>query len=448
MKNQRNRAGIRPIQILPLSFLAVILLGSVLLALPASRADGVAIPYFDALFTATSATCVTGLTVVTTAEFSVFGQVVILCLMQIGGLGIMVLTAGLFRLVGKRTSLFERMTIAENLGESSLYGLRHVALSAVKYTFAVEAAGALLLMLRFIPQYGRKGFFYGIFHSVSAFCNAGFDLLGSDSLMGYVGDPLVSLVIMALIVLGGIGFAVALESGQAILRKKVRMRFVTKLVLLATAVLIVTGTVLTLVFEWANPDTLGPLTVPQKILAAAFQSVTLRTAGFATIDQALMTEPTKLFGILWMLIGGSPAGTAGGLKTTTFVVLFCGVLSVLRGEQYVRIRKHSLSRELVFRALAIVTIALLLICMGLFVFCLAERASGFALLDGLYELVSAVCTVGLSVGISAAAGRVTQLVLILLMFIGRVGMITFALSLTRTGKAMHIHYPEENIPIG
>lgn len=445
---RRLKRGIRPIQILPLGFLVIILLGSLFLTLPFSRADGVRISFFDALFTATSATCVTGLTVVTTSDFSAFGQAVLLFLMQIGGLGFMVLTAGLFLLVRKRTSLFERMTIAENLGESSLVGLRRLAVSAMSYTFAAEALGALLLCIRFVPTYGVRGIWMAVFHSVSAFCNAGFDLFGTNSLLAFVQDPLVCLVIMGLIVAGGIGFGVIIDLSHVMTRRAPRPSLHTKLVLSMTLGLIVVGTGLTMLFEWNNPATIGALPWYDKLLASAFQSVTLRTAGFATIDQAFLTEPSKLFGAIWMLFGGSPAGTAGGLKTTTFLVLFFALFSSLRGEAQTRAGRNTLSHSLVVRALSILLIGTFVLLSCTFVIALLETQLQLSLLDVLFEATSALCTVGLSVGVTAAVSDASRFVLILLMFVGRVGLITFALSLTRSRKASPIRYPEKNIPLG
>lgn len=444
----RTRRGIRPIQILPLGFLLIILLGSLLLTLPMSRADGVRLSFFDALFTSTSATCVTGLTVVTSSDFSAFGQIVLLLLMQVGGLGFMVMTAGLFLLVRKRTSLFERMTIAENFGESSLVGLRKLALSAMLYTFLTEAVGALLLCFRFVPLYGARGLWLSVFHSVSAFCNAGFDLFGTNSLLSFVGDPLVSLVIMGLIVAGGIGFGVVIDLGHVLFSRTPRPALHTKLVLSMTASLIVVGTGLTLLFEWNNPYTLGPLSFGEKLLAASFQSVTLRTAGFATIDQALLSEPSKLFGAIWMLFGGSPAGTAGGLKTTTFVVLFFAVLSSLRGQTETRLGRNALSNNLVVRALSILLLGTLLLLTSTLVIAVLEAPLGLSLLDILFEAASALCTVGLSVGVTAAVSNASRFVLILLMYVGRVGLVTFALSLTKPRKGSPLRYPEKNIPLG
>ncbi len=446
--NTRAQRGIQPIRVLPLGFASIILVGTLLLALPFAREDGVPLSFFDALFTATSATCVTGLTVVTTDAFSWFGQLVILLMMQVGGLGFMILTANLFLLVRHKVSLFERLTLKENLGESSLTGLRTVSLRAARYAAICEGAGFLLLLIRFLPQFGLRGAWVSLFTSVSAFCNAGFDLMGDNSLLAYVGDPLVCLVVMALIVAGGIGFAVAGDIEGACTHKKRHLQLNTRLVLCMTVGLIVVGAAAIALLEWRNPATLGGLPWYQKILASAFQSVTLRTAGFATVRQEQLTEASRAISILWMLVGGSPTGTAGGLKTTTYVVLFLAVWSSMHGRKKVCIGKHTIAHELVYRALSLFLMALTLLSVTLIAVCIVEANSGVSLLNLLFELTSAFCTVGLSSGVTATASMFTRSVLILLMFVGRVGLITFAMSLAGRDKVTAIQYPEENLPIG
>ena len=444
-----KRLSLRPIQIMPLGFLGIILLGALLLTLPFATKGSGELHFFDALFTATSATCVTGLVVADTGTaFTLFGQIVILMMIQIGGLGFMTVTAMLLYMVGKKVSLYERMTIAENIGESRLSGLGQLTRHAVRVTWICEAVGALLLWTRFWPTYGPlRGLWYAIFHSVSAFCNAGFDLLGGySSFTGYTADPVVNITLMLLIVIGGLGFAVVLDLARRSGDRTHKLGYQSRVVLVVTAALIVGGALLIGFIEWDNPATLGQLPTGEKLMASLFQSVTLRTAGFNTIDQAGQHEASKFVGILLMLIGGSPAGTAGGLKTTTIVTLFATVYAILRGKRDVDLMGRRLGMGTIRRALVVLILGFSL----LFVLSIIASANEphFDFVDILFEMTSAMCTVGLSVGVTAGAGTFTRVLLMVLMFIGRIGMITFALSLTSSPKTSVIRRPEQDLSIG
>jgi len=436
--------GIRPIAVLPIGFLLIILIGTCLLMLPIS-AQGQPLSFVDALFTATSASCVTGLAVADTGTaFSLFGQIVLLLLIQTGGLGFMTLSTLLFVLTRRRISLYSRMTLAESLGEDRLQGVVRLSRSAVSVTLLIELAGAFLLAFRFVPQFGwGKGLWFSLFHSVSAFCNAGFDLMGNyTSMTAYVSDPLVCLTLMALVTLGGLGFSVLLN----ICSKK--WTVYVRLVLLSSTALIIGGGLFLTLLEWENPQTLGRLAPEARILAGFFQSVTLRTAGFNTVDQTALRDVSKLLGILLMLFGGAPASTAGGFKTTTILLLLFTVRSHLRGREDTEAFSRRFSSDAVRRALCIVVIGLFVLLGAQTCISLLEENSGFSFLDQFYEVTSALCTVGLSVGLSSAASTASRIFLCVLMFTGRVGMLTLALSLTGGKSSAPIRYPATEIMVG
>ncbi|MEA5026699.1 MAG: TrkH family potassium uptake protein [Erysipelotrichaceae bacterium] len=452
MKKLRHiREVIKPTQILAIGFFTVILTGALLLMLPISTNSG-HLSFLDAFFTATSATCVTGLVVVDTGTyFTFFGQVIIILLIQLGGLGFMTVATFLFIASGKRISLKERMTMAESLGESQLQGVLKLALNILKVTFLVEFLGALLLAIRFIPTYGTAtGIWYSVFHSISAFCNAGFDLIGRYmSFTGYVSDPLLSLTIMALIIIGGLGFGVVMELFR---KKNLRnLRVHSKIILTMTVVLILGGTVLFLLFEYSNPLTLGKLPFWDKVLAASFQSVTTRTAGFNSIDQLAMHDSSKLLSVMLMFIGGSPAGTAGGIKTSTIAVLFLITKALIKNRSDVEAYGKRLGNSILRKALAIFLIGLTALIVAVIIISINEQntlvgQSGF--LNQLFEAVSAIGTVGLSTGITGNASDLTLIVLCILMFMGRVGLLTIAFAFGSKSEESYLKYPEEDILVG
>lgn len=450
---RRTFLGIKPINVLPLGFIAVILTGALLLMLPISNRDGAVFPFLSALFTATSATCVTGLIVADTAtQFTMFGQFVVIVLIQLGGLGIMTISMILFSLTGRKVSLHDRLSMAEGLGESRLQGVVRLARGALIVTGLIELTGAILLSFRFIPQYGvGKGIWFSIFHSISAFCNAGFDLIGGyRSMTVYSHDPYVLLVIMGLIVFGGLGFGVILNTRNT--KDFRRLRLHSKLVLTGTAFLILLGTLAFLWIEYENPKTIGSMNLFDKIVNSMFQSVTLRTAGFNSIDQLAQHDASKGIGILLMLVGAGPAGTAGGLKITTVFTLLLATRAYIRGSFETEAFGRTISIEQVRRALTVTMLGVIFLFGMTTMLSFSEQdmpAGSLGLLNQLYEATSAFCTVGVSTGVTAAGSSVTRVILILLMYGGRVGLITVAVSLAEsTAKEKVLHYPQEDILIG
>jgi trk system potassium uptake protein TrkH len=433
-----------------LVFLAIILLGTLLLSLPVAARSGQSCGLLPALFTATSATCVTGLSLFDTwSQWSGFGQVVILCLIEVGGLGFMSAASLVIFLLRKRVGMKQRMVMAQAIGVENLGDILRIQRRLLAGCLGIEGVGALLLTLRFAPTYGLgKGLWMGIFHSVSAFCNAGFDVLGfqgpGTSLIHYGTDPVICLVLSALIVVGGLGFLVWDEIYRV--RQPKRWSVYTKLVLLTTAALLVAGTVLFCLTEWRNPATLGSMTLPEKLLAGFFQSVTTRTAGFAAIDQGAMTEAGKAVCLLFMLIGGSSGSTAGGLKTVTFVVLILFLWARARGKETVDVFHRTIRKEQVLNALTIFCIMVLLSFAGGVLIC-ATSPVGFT--DSLYESVSALATVGLSTGITASLSLPARLLMIVYMYFGRVGILTISLGFLQERKsARQYTYAETSLLIG
>lgn len=449
-----NRKGWPPTRILTIGFLLLILLGGILLSLPLSAADPQnPVSFFDALFTSTSAVCVTGLTVVNTGlAFSLFGKIVLILLIQIGGLGFMTVAAILFILIGKHISLRERLLLQESFGSDSLQGLNRLVLHAIAVTFSIEIVGAAILMVRLIPEYGTgPGIFYSIFLAISAFCNAGFDPFGFDcSIVNYQTDPTINLVLMTLIILGGIGFAVVVEVCRP---SKKGLSLHTRVVLMMTALLLVLGTGLILLTEWKNPATLGGdnLSIGDKILMAFFQSVTLRTAGFDSVGQGSLTSAGMLVSMILMFIGASPASTGGGIKTTTFFAALVGLKSVILQQEDYNTGERRLPAQLIRKAYAILLMALCVILTNTCLICIIESFAGAApaLPDVLYEMISACATVGLSTGITATLTPVSQFLLMLTMFMGRVGLLTVTVTLSgNPSKTNAVRYPEERIMVG
>lgn len=450
-KHGDKKKHLTPAQILAIGFFCIIFIGGTLLTLPVASADGKSIGAVNAYFTATSAVCVTGLvTVDTGTSYSLFGQVIILLLIQAGGLGFMTMATLVFMLIGKRINLRERLTIQESLNEDSLAGLVRLVRNVVVVTFLFEAMGALLLSSRFIPIYGfGKGLWMGVFHSISAFCNAGFDLIGGfRSLVPFVGDPVINFTIMGLIVFGGLGFMVIIEIYRKRSYKKLSLN--SRLVLLMSAGLLLLGFIFFFFVEYSNPKTLGPLPWWQKIMAAMFQSVTPRTAGYNTVDQAALTPASVLMTILLMFVGASPASTGGGIKTTTAAVILLSVRSVIRGREEVEFNRRRLPTGLHRRAVAIFLISALLVIVITIALMLIERKDNFPFENILFEVVSAFGTVGLSRGITPELAIPSKLLIMLTMFAGRVGPLTITLALAQRMAAGNkgIKYPEEKVMVG
>lgn len=444
-----RRLGFNALGTIAAGFACIILLGSLLLTLPAASATGSPIGWFDALFTSTSAVCVTGLVAVDTGTaFSRFGQTVLLLLIQTGGLGFMTFATLILRLLGKQLTLRERVVVRESLNEERMGGLVQMIQWVALSTFTVEAVGAAVLAIRFVPRYGwGDGLFYAVFHAVSAFCNAGFDLFGNyGSLTGYRGDVLVNLTVMALVMLGGLGFAVLQDLSMQ--RRAERLRLHTKIVLTAYGALTLVGFAFVLAVEWSNPATLGDLPVWEKVMAALFQSVTLRTAGFNTIDQAGMLPATKLVNCVLMFIGAAPASTGGGVKVTTFAVLVLLVRMVARGENSITVFHRRLERTLVQRAVSIMTIALGIVFVD--VIALSLLQPGLDILDIAYECASAMGTVGISAVGTPSLKLASKVFILVTMYLGRIGPLTMALLLAHKQAAMResYRYPEDRVMIG
>ncbi len=449
---QKGKTGFRHAEsILTLGFLAVILLGTGLLALPVAAANGQSIGFFNSLFTSTSAVCVTGLVVVDTGTtFSLFGQIVLTVLIQVGGLGFMVFATMIMVVLGRRISIKGRMLIRESMNASSLSDLGSLTGLYLLLSTAIELLGAILLCVRFIPLYGWKhGIWMALFHSVSAFCNAGFDLFGSyASLTAFSGDPLVLLTIAVLIILGGLGFSVILETTRN--RQGFRnLSLHTRMVLMTTAALLLAGTVFYWLVERTHAETLAGFHEGEKILNAFFQSVTMRTAGFNSFDLSGFRDGSKLFSSLLMMIGASPASTGGGIKTTTIATLALMMLSVVRGESEVNVARRRLSDDVLRRALAVAVLFLTTLLTGTLMISLIENGR-FPLADILFEASSAMGTVGVSSIGTPNLSSASQAVLLPMMFLGRVGPLTLAVAVAKRQGRIKTgsKYPEERIMIG
>ncbi|MBB6218133.1 trk system potassium uptake protein TrkH [Anaerosolibacter carboniphilus] len=440
---------LNPAQTLVMGFAAVILIGAILLNLPIASKNGESVGFINALFTSASAVCVTGLVVVDTGTYwTIFGQVIILLLIQIGGLGFMTLTTLIALVLGKRIMLRERLVMQEALNQFSTAGVVRLTQQIIITTFSIEGVAALLLSIRFIPLYGlAKGIGYGVFHSISAFCNAGFDLIGDfRSLTPFVEDPLINIVVGSLIILGGLGFAVVMEVWNKKSFKNFSLH--TKLVLLITGILLSVGFIVILVLEYSNPDTMAGLTLKGKLLSAGFHSITPRTAGFNTLPTDKLTMASIFFTIVLMFIGGSPAGTAGGVKTTTAGVILWTIISEIRGKADTEVFKKRIPREIVSRSLAIIGLAGTLVIIVTMMLSITEKGPSF--LEIFFEVTSAFGTVGLSLGITSNLTNIGKLLISFTMFAGRVGPLTVALALAnqQLRNKGHYRYPEEKVIVG
>lgn len=449
MKVKIGRGNLDPTQVLVISFMFLILTGAILLNLPIASREGDSIGFINALFTSTSAVCVTGLSVVDTGTYwTTFGRVVIISLIQIGGLGFMTMATMFFIVLGKRISLKERLVMQEALNQYSLAGIIRFTKYVIICTLTIEGIGAFFLSLRFIPEFGWiKGIGYSLFHSISAFCNAGFDLIGNGrGLMPYVADPIVNLTISGLIIIGGIGFSVIVDLINHRNLRKLSLH--SKIVLFITTSLVCIGFIILLILEWNNTETLGRLSLNGKLLAALFQSVSPRTAGFNTVNLAKLTDPSKLVTIILMYIGGSPGSTAGGIKTATLGVIVFTVFSVIRGKEETEIFKRSIGRDIVNRSIAVAVIGITLVMVITVILMISEI--GFSFEEILFEVVSAFATVGSTLGITPSLSNIGKTIIIFMMFAGRVGPLTIAYALARQqhkNKGI-IKYPEEKILVG
>ena len=431
-------------QLIIMGFAGVILLGTVLLMLPFSSAEKVITPFHEALFTATSAVCVTGLVVKDTGSYwSLAGQTIILALIQIGGLGVVTVAASVSILSGKKISLMQRSTMQDAISAPKVGGIVRLTRFILRGTFLIEAAGTVLLLPVFMGDYGKKGIWMSVFHSISAFCNAGFDILGTDSSMfpsltGYSGNILINLVIMLLIITGGIGFLTWDDIYTNKLNFK-RYRMQSKIILMTTACLILFPTVFFYICD------LTKLPMEKRLLAAAFQSVTTRTAGFNTINISEMSEASKAVMILLMLIGGSPGSTAGGMKTTTFSVLILNAIATFRSQENAGAFGRRLEYHVIKNAATIAMLYFALFFGGGIAISVYE---GLPLLDCLYEAASAVGTVGLTLGITPELHVFSQVVLIILMYLGRVGGLTLIYAVFYGRNKGNAKLPLEKITVG
>lgn len=446
---QYTKKALKPAQIMVLSFAGVILIGALILMLPISSQSREVTPFINAIFTATSAVCVTGLVVVDTGTYwSVFGKTIIIILIQIGGLGFMTMTTTIAIILGKKIGLKNRLVMQEALGQFSIAGVIRLTKYVIIATFSIELIGALLLSIRFIPIFGWKnGIYYSIFHSISAFCNAGFDLMGNyASLTAFATDPLVSGTIMTLIVIGGLGFVVLAELTTFKTFQKLSVH--TKLVLLTTSALIVGAAIIIFILEFNNPNTIGNFTFGDKVLASVFQSITPRTAGYNTLDLNALTMPTRFIIMILMFIGGSPGSTAGGLKTTTFAIMLLSIIALFKGSEEINFANRRISKEAVTRSLGIVFISTIwIVTMSLLLTVFEPNRTLEAIM---FESLSAFGTVGLSLGITQTLSIMGKVILAIMMFFGRLGPLTIVLALSNkasnSGRDL-LRYPEGKIMV-
>ena len=454
-KIHRSRLTLSTTRIIMVSFLSVILAGSILLSLPISAANGEAIPYIDALFTATTATCVTGLvTLPTVSAWSTFGQAVILLLIQVGGLGTVTIMAGFFLLLHRRMRLSDNLLIQDAFNLNTMTGLGSFIKKVILGTFAVESIGALLYMTVFIPEFGARGIWISIFNAVSAFCNAGIDIIGESSLIPYAADPLVNTVTAALIILGGLGYIVWWDlirvTRLAVQRRRLsalaHLTLHSKLALSATALLLVGGGVAFFALECRNPLTIGNMSLFDQLQVSFFQSVTTRTAGFATVSQSALTDGSVVLSLLLMFIGGSPVGTAGGVKTVTIAVLFASALNTVRNRDEITLFNRRIEKDALRKSIAVVSMSFLIAFISTVLLSMVCDAN---LTDLLYETVSATATVGLSRDLTPTLNPWGKLIITATMYLGRVGPISLAFAFHIKSKNTNIiTNPTEPVSVG
>ncbi|MFS0820276.1 TrkH family potassium uptake protein [Bacillus sp. 1P02SD] len=440
--NIKTHINLSPYQLLILIFLFFIVVGAILLKLPIATTTSIS--WIDALFTVTSAMTVTGLVVVDTpVAFTTFGEIVIVCLIQLGGLGIMSFAVLFYMMLGKKIGLKERIVIQQSLNQTSIGGVIKLVKNLFIFSISIEFVGLLILAIKWVPEYGwQKGIYYSFFHSISAFNNAGF-ALWSDNLMSYAGDPIINIGISLLFITGGIGFTVLMDVWHTKNFKKLSLH--SKLMIIGTFIINLVAVFLVFVLEYHNPKTLAGLpSLTEKIWAAYFQGVVPRTAGFNTFDTAGINESTAFLMIILMFIGAGSASTGGGIKLTTFLVIIFGALSFLKGKQDVVIYRRTLSGTIVLKALAISTMSLLFVLVAVFILSISEDAP---FLVSLFEVVSAFGTAGMSMGLTSSLSFVGKVVIIFMMFFGKIGPLTLAFSLAKP-KVDKIRYPKEDILTG
>lgn len=442
----------KPGQIMVLGFAGVILIGTLLLMTPLSSNNGEVTNFIDCLFTATSSVCVTGLTVVdTSVHWSIFGKVVIITLIQIGGMGFMSIGAIIAFVFGKRINLRERLLLQESLNQSQLSGVVRLIKSVLKLTFFIEFVGAVLLSIVFIPQFGLvDGIGYSIFHSISGFCNAGFDLMGRysgefSSVVAYYNNPIVVFTLSGLVILGGLGFPVIVSIKYH--RRFSKLDLSAKLVITSTIILLVLGTIIILLGEYNNPNSIGNMSWWDKFQVAFFQSMTTRTAGYATVDLNNFRANTLFIMIVLMFIGASPASTGGGVKTTTVAVIFASVFSFLKNENDIVVFKKRIDFSTLRKALGVFIISIIVLIVGTYIITETQNEK-FGLMQSAFEVSSAFATVGLSMAGSANLNDFGKIFISLLMFSGRVGSLTVITYFINDNRVNKIRYPEEKILVG
>ena len=456
MEETRKKWAFSTTQTIVLSFLSAILVGALILMLPISSAEGKFTPFMDAIFTATTSVCVTGLVVVDTyAYWSLFGQIVILILIQLGGLGVVTFTMTILMITGRRITLKDRLLLEDAFNMDTMQGIIRFLRTVLKYTILVEGIGAVLYMISFVPEFGAKGIWYAIFTSISAFCNAGIDIIGPNSLMPYVDHTWINLVTMFLIVAGGIGFIVWRDIGQVLYKVKnqeVPLKWIfqklslhTKLALVSTTVFILGGAILFFILEYTNPETIGTLGLRGKILASFFQSITTRTAGFASIPQQGLRNSSILVSMVLMFIGGSPVGTAGGIKTVTIAVLILTAISTAKGNQYVTAFRRTIPLITIRKALSVTMISFLMLGVGTILFSVVQPGN-FS--DLAFEITSAIGTAGLSRGFTSSLNLAGKMIICCYMYLGRVGPISMAIAFSFRGSKVLGILPEERVTVG
>lgn len=450
----KHKIKLTTTQLILLSFLIAIVAGSLLLMLPISSATGLSVAYVDALFTATTAVCVTGLvTLPTVSSWSFFGQFILLILIQIGGLGIITIMSGLMISLHKKMGMKERILIQDAFNLNTMSGMIRFIKKVLFGTFIVEAIGAVLYMLVFVPEFGLRGVWISVFNSISAFCNAGIDVLSENSLMDYGTHPLVLSVTNSLIILGGIGYVVwwdVLRVLKEFKTKKMRclsgLTLHSKIALSMTVFLLVSGTVLFFIFEYSNPLTMMNYSLFDKVQASFFQAVTTRTAGFATFPQENLTNASAFVSLLLMFIGGSPVGTAGGVKTVTIAVLIYAAFATIKNEEEVVLFDRTIAKKTISKSVAVVFVSFMIMCISTI---LLSSVTDAPMLDILYETVSATATVGLTRNLTSTLNLWGKLIVIVTMYFGRVGPISMIIAFnTSKDKKNIIKNPTEEISVG
>lgn len=443
----KKKVKLTGVQILALGFFIVILIGGIILSLPISSASGEATNFIDAVFTSTTAVCVTGLvTVDTGTHWNTFGHIVIMLLIEIGGLGFMSFATLTMILLGKKVTLRDRLLLQDAMNTFNIQGLVKMVQYVIIFTITVQLLGALIFSTQFIPEFGvGKGIFYSIFHSVSAFCNAGIDLFGNfRSITIYNSNPVILLNIAALIIIGGLGFAVWIELYN--FHNVKRLTLHSKMAILMTVALVFGGAILMFIFESKNPKTLAGMGIGDKILNSFFASVTPRTAGFNSIATDGMTTAGQFLTVILMFIGGSPGSTAGGIKTTTFGILIVTVICVIRGKEDVQVFNRRFAKDLIYKAFTLFFVGATLVITVTMILSYTEPGQSFMTL--LYETVSAFATVGLTLGFTPKLSEIGKILIMIMMYLGRVGPLTVVLALTRTKTNTGVKYPEGKILIG